>query len=207
MGVAAVNITAGDLGLSVTEFEKLIADFELTFISANIVDEETGEPYFTSYAEIQVNELDVAVVGVTNISLHAWELSDGRRLVTADPFEKANWVIEEIRENYDLVFLLAHIPKWKLSKFADSLPPVDLILAGDGAYRTAEPLQIGSCSVFYPGRQGEYLGLIELSKDDEGSWATAEHQLVRMELDLPEDPEIKAMVDVANNKIKKVSVQ
>lgn len=199
--VAAVNISANEMGRTASEIEALRTEFEIPFLSANIVEESTGEPYFQTSIKIDVGSRKVGLVGVTDRTNRTWTLADGKTLVTADPVEKARPLVEALSEECDLVILLAHMQMRRIESVVEALPGVDIVLGGDGYSTTYSEKKVGSVLVSYAGRQGKTLGILNVGIDEGGVLAVSQVEMKSLRKSMPEDPDIKALVDAAKEEM------
>lgn len=198
LGVAAVNVTPRELGGNAGDFLAMTRDAPIPLLSANIVDEATGEALFLERLVLEAGGKRVGLIGVTERVLRRWMLADGSALVTADPVERARPLVEALRGECDLLVLLAYIPRWRVRELAEALPGVDVILGSDGVSVSPEPLTVGGAVISYSGRQGEYVGQLGLT----GRWDPARYEMVRLTRDLPRDPEIEAMVELVAGELE-----
>lgn len=201
--IDAVNITSRELGFNAEKFETLTSKVKTPYISSNIVDSNTGIPRYETVIQLERNEKRIAIIGVTNKVIKTWELSDGTILATEDPIESVKPIVEKVRDEADLVILLAHMPRRKLIPLVEAVPGIDFVFAGDGYSLTREPIKVGNTYISYAGKQGQYLGSMRVKFTDNGP-ELVDHEMVLLTLDMPEDPEIKAKVDEALAKIEKL---
>ena len=199
--MTAVNVSARELGFDVEQFESLISRVKTPYISSNIVDSKTGIPRFKTHFLLEHHEKKIAIIGVTEKVIKTWELSDGTTIVTSDPIKSVKPIVEKVRDETDMVILLAHMPRHKLIPLIEAVPVIDLVLAGDGYSLTREPLKVGNTFVSYAGKQGQYLGSIKVKFTDNGP-ELVDNKMVLLTPDMPEDPKVKAMVDEALAKIE-----
>ena len=162
INLTAINISTRELAFDVEQFEALVKDAKTPYISCNIIEEESGNPRYLTHLILERNEKKIAIIGVTNKVIKTWQLSDGTTLATADPVERVKPIVEQVRDQVDMVILLAHMPRRKLVPLIEAVPGIDLALGGDGFSVTREPLQIGTTFVSYAGKQGEFLGSMKV---------------------------------------------
>ena len=201
IGIDAVNVTPRELGITFTQFEQIQRSSEVPFISANILVKDTGEPLFEPFVTLKSGEKRIGVVGITDEVPRTWATSDGRALVVADPVSLARPVIEGLAGETDLIILLAYIPKWKIKEVAAALTGIDLILASDGVSATRDFVEIGGSVAGYAGRRGQYLGLVSIVMGESEEPVEMEYELREITPDMPEDPEIKTLVERAKVEI------
>ena len=84
---------------------------------------------------------------------------------------------------------------------AEVLPGLDLVLASDGVSATRDLVEIGWSVACYAGRQGQYLGIVSIVMGESEGPVEMEHVLRDITRGMPEDPEIKALVERAKAEI------
>lgn len=201
IGIDAVNVTTRELGITFTQFEQIHRTSKVPFISANIMVKDTGEPLFEPFVILKVGEKRIGVVGITDEVPRTWTTSDGGELIVADPVSLARSVIERLAGETDMIVLLAYIPKWKIKEVAAALTGVDLVLASDGVSATRDFMEIGGSFACYAGRQGQYLGLVSTEMRESDEPVEMEYELMEITPDMPEDPDIKTLVERAKAEI------
>ena len=210
-----------ETGDSTREDNKIFLDQnggDVQFISANIVDEETEETFFRPYIIIEQGDKKIGVVGITDSAPRTWEAPGGRKLKIADPVESIRPIFAKLSKETDLIILLANIQRWKIRGAAETLSgeiernngddgegPRFLILAADGITTTAETLRIGDALISYCGRQGQNVGLLYLELTENGKLENLEHEIVRLDTDMPEDDGIKEIVEQAKKEVAEIT--
>ena len=87
-------------------------------------------------------------------------------------------------------------------EFSEALPGVELILGADGFSATREEMRIGDTLICYAGSQGQHIGVVGIEFGEE---IETSHELVTLKQELPEDPEIKALVERAKEELAKLT--
>ncbi len=201
LDIDAINVTPRELGITFTQFEQIHRTSKVPFISANILVKDTGETLFEPFVILKVGEKRIGVVGITDEVPRTWRTADGGELIVADPVSLARPVIERLAGETDLIILLAHIPRWRIKEVAGALPEVDLILASDGVSATRDFIEIGGSVACYAGRRGQYLGLVSIEMGESDEPVEMEYELREITPDMPEDPEIKTLIERAKAEI------
>lgn len=166
------------------------------WLSANILDKKTGEPYFGPSYIIKTlsNGIKVAITGVTTHYIPNWEAPEHiQGIQFADAFSTLKDVVKEIQSNedYDLIIALYHggferdVETGDITEnltgenqgyeMADKIDGIDILLTGH-QHRTLTGT-IRDCLVIQPGNNGEAYGEIDVTfKRDEDSWVIANKQ-------------------------------
>jgi len=187
------------------------------WMSANVVDEKTGEPFFGPAYLVKefAGGLKVGVLGLTTHYVPNWEHPEHLQgLVFQDAVETAKrWVpVLREREGVDLLVVAYHggfernletgepaeqetgeNQGWRL---CTEVPGIDVLLTGH-QHREIPGATVGGVRVIQGGHSGKHLGrvLVRLAREG-GRWRVAgcESALLQPEEDAPPDP---AVLDIA----------
>lgn len=202
MEVNAVNVASYDLGSEPADLNVILERKSFPLISANVVRQADERPFFPTHSNIKIGELDVGVVGVTDILGGPWTTPDGAGLKIIDPAAAAAPIVAELDRNMDLVILLAHVQTRSLPALVKKLPGVDLILGGDGFTSSYKEMRFDNVVAGYSGYQGKNVGLLRVWLGRRGGIAKYEHEIVNLARKLPEDKKIAALVAGAEKEIR-----
>ena len=101
---------------------------EFPFISANIFESETGKPLFDAYMLINVDDLHIAILGLTEA--YAPRTQHSKNLIGIDfidPFETASELAPMLKEQADIVIASTHMGHNQLKDFYASKAPLSSI--------------------------------------------------------------------------------
>jgi hypothetical protein len=126
-----------------------------------------------------------------------------------DPWEIAGKVLSEARTECDVLVLLAHMDRFDLEMKLPDYPEVDLVVLGHntGSSSASEPVYIGAVPVYSATSQGQHIGNLRLSLDTDMTIADSSNKVRFLGTDVPDDPEVTAMVDAfeeENRKLQKI---
>ncbi len=178
----------------------LTAEFKHPIIAANMRDEETGELLFAPYLVKEINGVRVGIIGFTEPDIPTRQpphLSEG---LAFDAQQVLPPLVAELREEHkvDLVVLATHIGLPKAIGLADTIEGVDVVLSADTHERTYEPIVRGDTWVVEAGAFGSFVGILDVHLDEKDEIVHRAWRLIELRPELfPEDPEVKAIVDVA----------
>ncbi|WP_255770786.1 bifunctional metallophosphatase/5'-nucleotidase [Oceanobacillus alkalisoli] len=179
------------------------------WLSANIVDEKTGKPYFGSPYIIKTlsNGVKVAITGVTTHYVPNWETPEHiQGIQFADAFTTLKEIVKEIQSNedYDLLIALYHggferdmetgevtenlTGENQAYEMADKIDGIDILLTGHQHRNVTGTIR--DCLVIQPGNNGEAYGEIDVTfRWEEDRWVTATKQANVKTLEgVPADP-------------------
>ncbi|MFH1007679.1 MAG: metallophosphatase [Candidatus Latescibacterota bacterium] len=191
------GIAIGDqeFGEGRDSFSERIARPGLPWISATLRDAETEKGMAPPYLIKTVSSIRVAVIGLIDRS--AFEFMDPDRIqgiTVADPVETMRLHLPELRKHADLVVVLSHLGDEGDVTLAEQVPGIDLIVGGHTQLLLLEPLKHGETMIVQAGPDGEYLGRLELTLDHQGRILATQNQLIPLDSQVQDDPEIAQQV-------------
>jgi 2',3'-cyclic-nucleotide 2'-phosphodiesterase (5'-nucleotidase family) len=148
-----------DFGQRITRQAIETAQFPL--LSANVLDEKTGQPWggLKPYIIKEVQGVRVAIFGLTTVDTVRIQFPrtlQGIRF--ADPIETARTLVPELRKRADVVIFLSHLGYNPDRALAAAVPGIDIILGGHTHTRLAEQVWVGDTLVMQTGAHGKALG-------------------------------------------------
>jgi 2',3'-cyclic-nucleotide 2'-phosphodiesterase (5'-nucleotidase family) len=190
MGYGAVNVGERDIKLGYEDFKRRAGDSELTFVSANIVRQDTQEPIFPTYAVIDAISADGSIqrkVGVTGVArfnpLFLKPGPDGSNMVIAHPVDRVRAEVETLRsQGVDVVVLLAALHKDDALKIVAEVSGIDFVIGAYGGVFTQQAEKVNDSYIVYSGNQGKRFGETRVFFSPDGGikgQATVLHFLTR----------------------------
>jgi 5'-nucleotidase len=183
-----------DFGADVTRDR--IRESRFTWVSANVLDPETGLP-FGGAVPFVLREYDgirVAFFGLVTPETHS--LSKGARdLKFLDPIQAAKDVVARARRaKADLIVALTHQDMADDKQLAAAIPEIDLILGG----HEHVPLdaRVGNALILKTGSDAVFLGRIDVavSIGRDGRRVESTWELIPVTDEVPAQPEVAAVV-------------
>jgi len=157
IGYDAINIGNYEL-LSGLEFLKSVDEkCSIPFLSANLKDAKTGELLFEPYIIIKRNGLSIGVIGVTNMK------PDTLKSVEATDFvEAGNKIISRIRNQVDLIAVMANVNRKDQQELSTSFSNADFIFTSGSTNMTRKnsPQKERGPYIYSFGKQGKYLSVL-----------------------------------------------
>jgi 2',3'-cyclic-nucleotide 2'-phosphodiesterase/3'-nucleotidase len=163
---------------------------EFPFLSANTIDEATGDPAFPPYLVAQAGPVRVGILGLVTPNIPAWERPDHYRGLRFEAMDEAarRWVpVLRNDEGCDVVIVLAHSGFERdfatgaknttgYENYGDRLSRVegiDLLLTGH-AHDKIDPVEVNGVIVSQPLARARYLTRIDLRLERDGTgWRIA----------------------------------
>jgi len=183
MGVDAATVGNHDIEAGHAVYDRLRQEFRFPWLAANVLNRETGEPYFTPYAVIRKAGWKIAVLGLTTPAVPQWlpeKLWEGMEF--RDMLETAReWVPMILeKEHPDLMVGLFHsgtgtgdettgVAENAGRYVASRVPGFDIVFTGHDhrAVQTAVVNSRGdSVLILNPGSHAAYLSLVEVHMEN-----------------------------------------
>lgn len=162
LGYGAVGVGERDVSLGYDEFLKRTQGIDLTFVSTNLVRQDTKEPVFEPYAVIQASArpgkapVRIGVLSVIRYNpMFRKAGPEGTNLAIAPPTEMIRRYIGKVRESSDVVVLLASLHKDDARQIARDVPGIDYVFGSYGGIYSAQVETEGETRLLYTGNQGK----------------------------------------------------
>jgi 2',3'-cyclic-nucleotide 2'-phosphodiesterase (5'-nucleotidase family) len=219
-------IAVGEMDLNYG-LEKLVQDaerFDLNLTCANVISKGLMAPSATPSADLQE---DLGIVfppylvvernGVRFgfVALLAPETKsrnvgaegevESMTYIIKDPWEMAEIVLPEARENCDFLILLAHMDQFDLEMRLPDFPEVDLVVRGHNAqnWQSIEPIMVGTVPVYLATAQGQNIGNLRFALDADMNLADTNCKVYFLSAEVPDDTVVARMLDQYEEENKK----
>ena len=160
MDCQVVNGGTNDLGAGSAVINKLQDQAIFPFISANIMDANSGKAVFESSVIVKTHDRVLGFVGVTSGDKRIKEYT------FADPVEAANQAVEAIRDQVDLVFLLANVDDRTETKLTEEVKNIDFLIRSKTGSLYRNPKEKNGVIVVRNGKQGKYACALKITQVD-----------------------------------------
>ncbi|WP_299700479.1 5'-nucleotidase C-terminal domain-containing protein [uncultured Pontibacter sp.] len=181
------------------QFKKLTSQLNYPMLAINIYEKQTDELVYKPYIVQELKGLKVGIIGIAcNIVDKTMppHFSEGLRFTLGN--EELPGYIQKLREEekVDLIVLISHLGFPQNMKLLSEVEGVDVCLSSHTHYRTAKPARQGNTIVIESGCHGSFLGRLDLDIED-GKITDFKHELVEVSDKLPEDGQVKQLVEEA----------
>ncbi len=196
MGVDAVTVGNHEFDFGLENFLKLQGRAAFPFLSANIVEKESGRPLCRSFLTIPLkDELAVTVIGVTTDELLTTTLADNvAKLGVIDSVSSVRQVHDGVRSRGP-VLLLSHSQHRIDREIAAAMPDLAAIIGGHDHVLLSPYRQEGSVPIFQAFEKGRYLGRVDLRIDAVSKKAVlVDHAYIPITAGITPDPQVAAVV-------------
>jgi len=203
LGVDALAVGNHEFDFGMENFRKLRAMAAFPFLSANIVEKESGRPLCEASLAIPLAEgLVLTVIGVTTEALMTTSLP---RYVASLGVTCA---VPSVRTTYEEarlrgpVILLSHCGVKADEEIANALPGLAAVIGGHDHILLAPYRQVGAVPIFQAFEKGRYLGRIDLAVDPRsGKALLVGHAYLPITEKILPDPQVASRVAAYEGKL------
>lgn len=195
VGYDAVTIGNNEgITLKKTDLEHLYDEADFPVLVANLFDCEEQRPNnMKPYERFSLeNGLTVATIGIT-IPFSAFYESLAWHI--QDPLEMLDSLIQEVKEQVDVVVLLSHMGLFFDQQVAREIKGIDIILGGHTHHLLEQGMNFKGTTISQAGKFGHYVGEMKVSYDTEVKQVVScESRCVPIE-EYREDGKTKALLE------------
>ncbi|WP_461536494.1 bifunctional UDP-sugar hydrolase/5'-nucleotidase UshA [Spongorhabdus nitratireducens] len=172
------------------------------FLSANIIDEKTGEPVFNPYTTFEFDGLRVAVMGLTTTDTPKQTSPESvEGLEFKSPVDVASKLVPELEEKADIIIASTHMGHYTDGNFGVNAPGdvtlarkvdgIDLIVGGHSQDPLFEPDQQNGTYIVQAHEWGKYVGRADFEFKN-GELKLVDYKLIPVN---PKNAEVKIAQD------------
>ncbi|MDH3217794.1 MAG: multiheme c-type cytochrome, partial [Candidatus Krumholzibacteria bacterium] len=137
-----------------------VTKLKLPVVVANLEDTRTGDLVFAPSRKVELlNGLRVGVIGVMAPGLTITNQQAAERLRVLEPKASVERELAVLREQVDLVVVLAHMPIAQTKRLADNIEGVDIVVTGHEARPMRKTRKFGNAYVLTAADRGRFMGL------------------------------------------------
>jgi 2',3'-cyclic-nucleotide 2'-phosphodiesterase (5'-nucleotidase family) len=164
MGYHAVGIGDDDFNLGKKFLIELSKTSHVTFLSSNVIDEESGKTLFQRHVMKEANGLKIGIFSLLSPDAFLGP-SDTRKkgLIIRDPVETARDIIRELGPKTDLIILLSHQGYPKDVELAQQVSGVQVIVGGHTGIDLNNPPVIKNTIIVQNAPKGMYAKKLNLT--------------------------------------------
>lgn len=190
------GILLGDQELTRNEkfLNNVLPKTESTIILSNL--ERPSLSFLRKYKIVKRGGLSIGVLGVLgNNALKYYPKDIKDSIVLTDPLSTINEIVKKIRPRTDLIILLSHQGFDQDQVLAKSLKGVDVILGAHSQTVPKEPVIVNDVLISQAGREGYYVGLIELKLSKYKKIDDYLISTISMTQDMPDHPRVMELIN------------
>jgi len=189
------GILLGDQELTrdVKFLNTVLPKLESSIILSNL--EAPSLSFVRKYKVIKRGGLSIGVIGILGGNAMKYYPKDIRdSIVLNDPVSTVNEIVKRIRPRTDVIILLSHQGFDQDQVLAKSLKGVNIILGAHSQTVPKEPVIINDILISQAGREGYYVGLIELKLNKYKKIEEHIMSTISMTQDMPDHPRIMELI-------------
>ena len=189
------GILLGDQELTRDEkfLNNVLPKLESSIILSNL--EAPSLSFVRKYKVIKRGGLSIGVIGILGgnaMKYYPKNIKDS--IVLTDPASTVNEIVKRIRPRTDVIILLSHQGFDQDQVLAKSLKGVNIILGAHSQTVPKEPVIINDILISQAGREGYYVGLIELKLNKYKKIEEHIMSTISMTQDMPDHPRIMELI-------------
>ena len=163
IGFDAINIGKYELLNGLSFLKNMASKIKTPFLSANLKNKKTNDLLFRPYLILEKNDVTFGIVGVTS------EAQDTSNIYFVDDFVDAgNKYIDEIKNQVDIVIVLANIDRASQSDIVEHFKDADFIITSGATNMTRanSPQKENGPFLYSCGKQGKYFMVVDVEMTD-----------------------------------------
>ena len=164
MGYHAIGIGDDDLSLGKKFLIELSKTTNVTFLSSNLIDEDSGKTLFQRHVIKEANGVKIGIFSLLSTDMFLG-LSDPRKkgLIFRDPFETAQEMVRELGSQTDFIILLSHLGYPKDVELAHKISGIPIIIGGHTGIDLTNPPIIKNTIIVQNSSKGMYARKLNLT--------------------------------------------
>jgi len=185
MGYDALNLGEGEFLFGRPFLDEQRARVSFPFLSANLVEPDSGERPYTSYVIVEAGRLRVGVVGLASPELYR-----GHALTAQDPRSTLQTVLPEVKGAADLVIMLARMSDAEAVELLNSVEGVNVLAIGGAGELTTAPVEVNGALLVQCPRWGMAVGELQITGNTEGQIVDYRWSSGVLDEQIADDPQI-----------------
>jgi hypothetical protein len=161
MGYDVSNVGEKDLMMGLKFLSEVSQKAKFPFVSANLVEKNTGKVIFKPYVVKEMGGLRIGVFGLLDDTFSPTLQERDPGLSILEPFSTSKALTSRLRDNCHLIVVLSQLGESKDKKLARENREIDLILGGGGESKRAVMERVNEVPIYRLEPRGGYLGRID----------------------------------------------
>ena len=194
LGYDAMVLGNQDFRLGLDVLRQRMEEAEFPILSANVVMVGTDQSLAAPYVIKEIGDHKAAIIGLTNQEAAS---AAGGAIVVLDPLEALQDYMAQVSKEADVVIVLSRLGTVVDMQTAGEVQGIDLIVGGQSRDVLDPPLwdEPSSTVIAQVGYQGRWIGVVRLDIVSQGKVAGHEGQVVVLDDEFADDPEMRALLD------------
>ncbi len=206
IGYAATTIGEFDLFMGARYLKERIQGSGLNVVSANVYDESTGGLFVEPYVIVERAGVRFGITGVTDqhMDVRPHGSVESLGVAFADPREKLEELVPELREKVDFVVVLSYMGVSLSRELAENVAGIDFVVVGNQRAKSSEPFEAGGAVFVQPGSKGQNIADYRLSFDEDHVYQGFEGSVAVLDPNVPADAAMALMLKEHNHAVDKI---
>lgn len=187
--------------------QKYVSRGTIPYVTSNlkVVEDGVSRPLAYPYLIREVGGVKVGLLGVIGSSeFTKARLPEGLQLVFEDPLDAVHSLLPKVREEAEVVVLMAHMDGRTTEQLADDLEGVDVVLAGNRARADKSCREVGTVIYNEAGIRGQWAGVVRLIVSTEGDILDWGGRNTSLDASVTPDPDLQKLVDEHENEVQRM---
>ncbi len=192
------NLGSNEFNFGVDFLVNYTNQFNVPTINANVVYEDTGEHVTAPNKIVQFDNVRIGFIGIVSqeyadIILQS-NFINSRSVLVLDEITALQTEIDNIKNNVDIIIVLAHVGINNSIAIAEATAGIDVIICGNGIEEETL-LQVNGVYIVKAGYEGKTVGNLVLRFDQNNNLYDAVGSSVLLNYFYSEDLEVQALMD------------
>jgi 2',3'-cyclic-nucleotide 2'-phosphodiesterase (5'-nucleotidase family) len=131
LGYHALNIGDTDLGLGIEYLRNLQKNSKIPFLSANLKEKKTRNPFFKPYLIKEIEGLKIGILGLITTEILPNIQKELKDYFIENPIKTATETINRFMASCDHIVALAHLTPPEIESLAKGVPRISIIIGGN----------------------------------------------------------------------------
>jgi len=180
----------------------LMRDSKLPFVSTNLNKPEL--PNVSDELIVTQEGITFGILSVINRDIFRLYPKDVSEAIEMVPYEDIiQGRVTDLKEKVDVVILLSHLGIDKDREVARTVSDIDVVIGSHDQAVLENPEKVGKSIIVQAGKDGYYVGQLKLTFDEKRNIESYTGELIPMDITLPNDSAVVAMI-VEYNRLSRI---
>ena len=200
----ALNAGGREARLSAGRLRDIRRSSPIPILSANLMDQHTGQPIFDSYRIVRRGDFRIAIIGLLDPRALRQPAGEGVRI--ADMETALDRCLTELRGRADLIVLLAFADEATLSNLARHYYECQVILGGAVSQPAQELRRENRSVIYFVTNESRALGILKLRLTQGAPLQTVANEIRLLHDKIPQDPSFCRLMQDYRAEIRKTQL-
>ncbi|HJL74179.1 MAG: hypothetical protein QGF69_02670 [Candidatus Marinimicrobia bacterium] len=187
-------VLAGDQELSRNNLSHFAKKLKYPFLAANL--NNHNELSLDSHVILSKGNYNIGIIGTVHPSVFRFYPKEIKEtLKFEDPEEIIRDFIYDFSDSLDLILALSHQGHDKDVQMAEAVSGLNVIIGSHSQTKLDKGENINDCLIVQAGKEGYYVGVVEINFNDEMEIISSSSRIETMTLEMEDDPYIMKLID------------